>query len=71
MKTKKKIAFVIIITAITLNFFSKNRSYNSDIDLNTISSIAIASEETNTDPEEPPITVPTGIIDWLGELIGF
>jgi hypothetical protein len=70
MKIRNKISYVIIITAIALNICLKEKTHKTDIDLNAISSIAMASEEENTEEEMPDI-VPTGIIDWLGELIGF
>ena len=70
MKTKKKILFGVIVAIIGLNFLLQGNINKSDIDLNTYANMALASGEGDPDDLDP-IYAPTGIIDWLGELIGF
>lgn len=69
MRVKKKILYAVVGAIIGLNFFIKHSPNQPDIDFNTLSNIAMASGEEGPD-EGDPIIKPTGIIDWLQELIG-
>ena len=70
MRTRKKILCTVVVAIIGLNFFIQDNTNQPDRDLNTLSNIAMASGEEDPD-EGDPIYKPTGLIDWLGELIGF
>lgn len=69
-KIKKKIVIGVAVAIIGLSFLMQNNVRKSEVDLNMISNMAMASGEGNPD-EMNPIIVPTGWIDWLGEIIGF
>ncbi len=65
----KKTIIVLLIGLVLFNISIGNRSNKkSDVDLNDFALIAVASDETE---EADPILSPMGIIDWLGEFIGF
>lgn len=69
-KIKKKILYGVVVAIMGLNFLFQSNIRKSDIDLNAISNMAMATGEEDPD-EGDPIYVPTVFIDWLGELIGF
>ena len=69
MKTKKKISLGLFVCIIAVNIFLAGNTKQSNIDLNQLSDMAIASDEIDPDEEEP-IYEPTGL-DWFFDIIGF
>ena len=68
-RVNKKIVIGAAALIMGLNLLMQKNVRRSEIDLNTISNMAMATGEE--DPDENPIIIPTSWIDWLGELIGF
>lgn len=62
---------LVIISLVNLNIVTHANTGKPELILASQTKVAMASGEVNTDPIEDPIIVPTGIVDWFLELIGY
>ncbi|MDE5417941.1 hypothetical protein L3049_07965 [Labilibaculum sp. DW002] len=70
MKTKKKILFGVVVVIMGFNLLLQGNKNQPNVKLENISTMAMATGEEDPDEVDPTI-LPTGFIDWLGEIVGF